>query len=135
MKNFIANFILCVSILFFTNVNTAHAQDCTNSLNSMNDNPTGIPATRIMEYENCVASLDATEISKTNNKEILKTSYNKLIAYYESLNKETKVNNYKTKLKKLTTSPPPIPDKPIYNPNGDTNSIRPRNDTSHSKIN
>lgn len=138
MKSFTVNSILFVSIFFtffLANVNTVHAQNCVNSLNSMNSNPTGIPATRIMEYENCVASLDATETSKNNNKELLKTSYNKLISYYEALNKETKANDYKTKLKNLTTPPPSVPDRPGHNSNGDTNSIRPRNDTSHNRIN
>ena len=43
------------------------------------------------------------------------------------------LSKFRKKLKNLTT--PPVPDRPGHNPNGDTNSTRPGNDTSHNRIN
>ncbi len=108
MKSFLTNSRLLTCILFaFFLLNTQFAkaqskvQNCAANLISMNKIPNGIPSARITEYEDCVASLDETPQSKTNNKGLLNDCYNKLISYFGALDKETKVNEYKAKLRSL----------------------------------
>ncbi len=109
MKNFTASsklFICILFILFLLNTQYAKAQsrgqNCPENVISMNKIQTGIPSARITEYEDCVAYLDGTPQSKTNNKDLLKDCYNKLIIYYGALDKETKVNEYKVKLSSIS---------------------------------
>lgn len=109
MKNFTASaklFICVLFAIFLLSTQYAKAQSkgqsCPENVISMNKIQTGIPSARITEYEDCVAILDGTTQSKTNNKDLLKDCYNKLIIYYGALDKETKVNEYKVKLSSIS---------------------------------
>jgi hypothetical protein len=104
MKNIIGSTRIFFSILFiFSLLNTqnAKAQDCVPTLKQLNKIATGIPAARIQEYEYCVANLDGSEPSRTNNKDLLKICYIKLINYYDAYDNQSKVNFYRIKLQRM----------------------------------
>jgi len=72
--------------------------DCRYMVTRENKLERPIPSARVYEYEECVRSLDA---SKSDDRSILLSSYNKLISYYDSIDNQTKVEEYRNKLQVL----------------------------------
>ena len=103
----IFSYALCIVLFCLTvykaSAQPANVQECRNELNYFNKIQTGIPENKIEKYEKCVSEIedDFVKTRDANDKNILNTSYHKLISFFESMDNEGRKEKYQKKLKAL----------------------------------